>query len=137
MIELSAEIGVFITAGLYDTDLPFKFVGNTIYGNDKLEQMVDKVPEMSLESGIWKPLHCDAFQRYQGGLSVPLFNLAWAANEEVPHFSLADEVALPFIELEEASHLSMFSPVRKVKIHPSHHNAPQGMVSAYLPADLT
>jgi hypothetical protein len=142
MIGLSAQIGEFIHAGIYDTDLPFKFKNDTVFRDAHKDSGLDKEPLLTLRPEFWKPMHREFFESYQGQLSPPILKLSWTATEKVLHFSLKDQVVLPFMETKDTSKGDELettiqreggtSVVRKVKIHHAHYNAPSSTVSIRL-----
>ncbi|KAH4265335.1 hypothetical protein HBH64_008020 [Parastagonospora nodorum] len=139
MIELSAQIGAFIRADIYDTDLPFVFKDSKIYSEVAEGSKRYLKARLLLKPGIWRSIYCEAFEKHQGEISPPIFKLTWAAGEKVLHFSLKDELILPFMEVKEATQEGIIeadteweggtSFVRKVKIHPAHYNAHPDMTS--------
>lgn len=139
MIGLSAQIGEFIRAGIYDTDLPFKFKNDMVFRDTHEGSGVHERSILTLRSKLWTPMHCEAFERYQGQLLAPILKLSWTAAEKVLHFSLKDQFVLPFMEMKDTSKDNEFdatiqheggtSVVRKVKIHPAHYNEPPTTVS--------
>ncbi|KAH3919720.1 hypothetical protein HBH56_017910 [Parastagonospora nodorum] len=139
MIELSAQIGAFIKAGIYDTDLPFIIKENKVYSEVTEGSERYLKARLALKPAIWRTIYCEAFETHQGEISPPIFKLTWAANEKVLHFSLKDELVLPFMEVKEASQEGTVngsteweggtSFVRKVKIHAAHYNAHPDMAA--------
>jgi hypothetical protein len=142
MIRLSAQIGEFIHAGIYDTDLPFKFKNDMLFRDTHKGSEVHERCMLALRPELWIPMHCDFFEDYQGQFSAPILKLSWTAAEKVLHFSLKDQFILPFMEMKDTSKDDELdtnfqreggtSVVRKVKIHPAHYNAPLSTVSTRL-----
>jgi len=145
MIELSAQIGAFIREGIYDTDLPFIFKDNKVYSEVTEGSERQLKARLALKPAVWRTMYCEAFEKHQGEISPPIFKFTWAANEKVLHFSLKDELVLPFMEVKEASQEGAVdedteweggtSFVRKVKIHAAHYNAHTDAVSITLPSN--
>lgn len=140
LIELSPQIGEFIRANIFDTDLPFIFRNDVVCRHVIEDSKSHEKILLLLDTVIWRPLRSESFETHQGQISAPIFKLTWAANEKVLHFSLKDELVLPFMEVRETSRDGVFdtttqfeggtSVVRKVKIHPAHYNAPPNTVSS-------
>lgn len=147
MIELSAQIGAFVKEGIYDTDLPFTFKDNKVYSEVTEGSERRLKARLALKPAVWRTMYCEAFEKHQGEISPPIFKFTWAANEKVLHFSLKDELVLPFMEVKEDSQEGTVNEdteweggtsfVRKVKIHAAHYNAHTDTVSVTLPANWT
>lgn len=138
MLQLPTEIVKFIHTEIYDEDLPFLFKNNMVYREtpgapDKVE-----TPITLFQSSPWQPHIRESFERYQGQLSAPIFKLSWTKVDKVLHFPLKDQLVLPFMHVETNTedseletllrHYGGTSTVRRVKIHPAHHNARSTMV---------
>jgi serine/threonine protein kinase len=133
MLRLPGEIVRFIHLNIFDRDLPFTFLNDKAYHeiNAGLTRFQQPLPFFGSEP--WEPHLCDNFKDYQRKVSAPIFRLSWNTGEKVRHYSLDDQLVLPFMHVEDTSkegelgatirRLGGTSIVRKVKIHPAHYNA--------------
>jgi hypothetical protein len=138
MLELPRQIVKFVDEAIFDVDLPFHFEENKMYRNSARKSNDLEVPIALFNSPDWKPMHLDSFYLYQGQLSAPIFKFNWTMGERVYHYSLRDQLVLPFMSLELTSGNNELasalqhggtSTVRKVKIHSAHYNPPPTTVS--------
>jgi hypothetical protein len=140
MLGMSARITDFLREEIFDTHLPFIFRYDKVYREFKENHAEQREVQIELfQSAHWRAMFRESFEDYQGQLLAPIFKLSWHANDEVRHFSLKDQLVLPFEYIRDTSKLDELgadiqseggtSVVRKVKIHPAHYNTPQNIVS--------
>lgn len=127
----ASEIHSFIKEGIFDHDLPFVF-GEGTEGEVCRQLPTGELLEIQLfHEPIWESHHLESFDRYQGMLLAPCFEFCMDDNQKVVHYILKDASVLPFVQdvmVEGGAIASLireggYSLVRKVKIHPAHHNA--------------
>ncbi|KAH7081172.1 hypothetical protein BKA63DRAFT_549917 [Paraphoma chrysanthemicola] len=133
MLQLPGEIVKFMEMKLFDLDLPFAVQSNRVYRYTSAGSANILEPLAFFQSDPWKPVLFDAFETYQRQVSAPVFRFSWAPREKVRHYQLNEQLVLPFMRVEDASHggelgatlrrLGGTSIVRKVNIHPAHYNA--------------
>ena len=130
--DKAAEIKNFVYEDVFDHDLPFIF-SKSSPGEVHTSPVggVDKA--IRLFQVNWKVHELEYFRTRQGKLLAPYFE--FSIGDKVLHYPLGDELVLPFVqdifddggakaEIELAMHREGgYSIVRKVKIHPAHHNA--------------
>jgi hypothetical protein len=134
--EKAIEIPNFVNEDVFDDDLPFIF-------NRKVPGEVHRRPFGGAEKAVrlfrvkanWQAHELEYFRTSQGKLLAPYFEFSIGDNQKVLHYPLKNELVLPFIqdifdeggakaEIGLAMHREGgYSVVRKVKIHPAHHNA--------------
>jgi hypothetical protein len=144
--EKAVEIKSFVDEDVFDDDLPFIF-------NRKLSGEVHRRPFGGAERALrlfrvkanWQVYELEYFRTSQGKLLAPYFEFSIGDNQKVLHYPLKNELVLPFIqdifddggakaEIGLAMHREGgYSVVRKVKIHPAHHNArPNAVCSTHI-----
>lgn len=135
--EKASEIEDFIKETIFDEDLPFSFskgVPSDVYrsspsGGEKRPVELFRVKDR------WRVHELEYFNSSQGKFLAPYFEFSIGDNQKVLHYPLNNELVLPFVqdifedggsrgEIPLAMHrVGGYSVVRKVKIHPAHHNA--------------
>lgn len=134
--DKAAEIKSFVDEDLYDDNLPFIFSKSSsaeVYTSPI--GGVDKAIGLFHVRANWKVHELEYFRASQGKLLAPYFEFSIGDNQKVLHYPLRNELVLPFVqdifddggakaEIGLAMHREGgYSIVRKVKIHPAHHNA--------------
>lgn len=134
--DKAAEIKSFVDEGVFDNDLPFIF-SKSSSGEVHTSPVggVDKAIRLFRVRVNWKVHELEYFRTSQGKLLAPYFEFSIGDNQKVLHYPLRNELVLPFVqdifddggakaEIGLAMHREGgYSIVRKVKIHPAHHNA--------------
>lgn len=129
MLDMSTYIFAFIQEGLLDTDLPFVFESDVVFGT--ASEGSTKPPKIIalFRNAVWTARLREFFDEYQRQLTAPIFKFSWLAHEKVLHFPLNGQLVLPFVYIADTKFEGGTSVVRKVKIHPAHYNAPKEVVS--------
>lgn len=137
LLEMAPEIEDFIKEMIFDEDLPFSF--STVIPSDVYRNLPSGGEERPVQlfraKDKWRLPQLDYFNSSQGKFLAPYFEFSIGDNRKVLHYSLSKELVLPFVqdifkdggsrgEIPLAIHrMGGYSAVRKVKIHPAHHNA--------------
>lgn len=141
--DKASEIKSFVDEEAFDDDLPFIF-SKSISGEVHTSPVggVDKAVQLFRDRVRWKVHELEYFRTSQGKLLAPYFEFSIGDNQKVLHYPLRNELVLPFVqdifdnggtkaEIGLAMHREGgYSIVRKVKIHPAHHNARPSNVSS-------
>jgi len=114
LIERAEKIYGFIQQNVSDSDLPFR-LGRT---------PSSYVKPPGFES--WPIYMVDTFIAHQWRFLAPCFELVGGSNHRVRHYSLEGRIPLPFVEDDREIIQGGFSQVRRIKIHPAHHNLCRG-----------
>lgn len=138
MMKKSDTIIGALEEGIYDDDLPFKFVlkeTNDMYTAFQRERGGNK-PKVIQFLESWELAAQEMFMTYQWQMKAPYFELSWKPGERVYHYRLEPQDVVPFVE-ETVKNSSLdgsiiysggTSTVHRVKIHKAHYNCSQ-MVS--------
>ncbi|KAM7212536.1 Protein kinase-like domain containing protein [Rhypophila decipiens] len=111
----------FLKAGIYDSALPLP-------------------PESSKSASLYSlpRVAIDEFLEMQWRVLAPYFSISPGSQQGLYHFTLDDEVILPFVSDEHTSKEAIrggFGEVFQVKIHPAHHNFDNFGLPGQTPAD--
>ncbi|KAK7417071.1 hypothetical protein QQX98_004832 [Neonectria punicea] len=116
-----------IKEGIHDNDLPFSLDPETETQLQRKLATGNCETMRTFES--WRPHECDNFNRYQWQMLAPYWELSSKRSPKVLHYELDERIILPFVyfsnpQPEESinDYVGGFSEVRKVEIHPAHHN---------------
>ncbi|KAL3301868.1 kinase-like protein, partial [Colletotrichum asianum] len=117
LIERPGRIKLFMDSGVCDADLPL--VKHSIEG--RLDLRRASAPDVSLECfQRWSDSNIDRFEQWQWALLAPSFDRP--ERKDVPHHQFEKATILPFRFLDhEPDRAGGFGTVRKVAIHPNHH----------------
>lgn len=123
MVEKVGDIRAFIDAGFTDEDL------HLVSLEDDTERRlfprrIPKDQRHQWKIGLdWDNNAWVSFKEHQSWFGSPFFDINNRSNK-VPHHDLAPSEVLPFIEEYRLSQSIQggFSLVRKIRIHPKHHN---------------
>lgn len=140
LMNKTPEILSFIQENVTDDDLPLAFgthYKSKIYRRSRNGPTNKHSNAISLfEKTSWKFIDRDNFKRLQWQFLAPYFSLKFDRGQTSRHWKLETSRILPFIEdvpnIEDAPNTAIalaseareggFSFVRKVMIHPAHHN---------------
>ncbi|KAI1081901.1 kinase-like domain-containing protein [Whalleya microplaca] len=129
-IDLIAD---FVEENIRDTDLPLK-KHNARHSTFLVSRSVtgDPSPTYRLQTAqSWEPAHISLFERQQWVMLAPFFARAEDLGEKVHFYSLDTNDILPFMkpgtdDLDGGRgaflYAGFFGTLRRVKIHPAHHN---------------
>ena len=132
----------FIKQGIYDCHLPLDYHSETrnlgnpvVYPTNQFGALLGPIEFVDKRDMSWR-IQVISFVRDQGALLAPFFPMSCAPNEpsKVYHLQLSNKAVLPFLDIEDApGQLTFggFSIVRKVKIHPAHHNCRCSVCTLY------
>ncbi|KAK9776856.1 putative Protein kinase domain-containing protein [Seiridium cardinale] len=123
MLGIPDRIGLFIKENIWDIHLPFQ-------KNSVTREWESHGPGGTMEPLVvpcfnddaWQTPLADLFDTYQWYMLAPVFDMR---HETMMHYLLHENTPLPFIKhsLNEAVVINGgFGEVRKVMIHPAHHN---------------
>lgn len=116
LLERAEKIHEFIQQGVSDSDLPIAVLKRTSNRRGK-----------SRGFETWPIYLLETFVAYQWRLLAPVFQLNSSPNQHVRHYFLGHKIPLPSLEGEDATVVyGGYSAVRRVKIHPAHHNLCRG-----------
>jgi hypothetical protein len=133
MMKRSDAIIEVLEEGIYDDDMPFKFVLNNKNYKVFRRQRGGSDPEVVQFLGSWEFADQEMFISYQWQMKAPYFEMSWEPGERVYHYPLAPQDVIPFVK-ETAKDSSLdgaidfsggTSTVHKVKIHKAHYNCSQ------------
>ncbi|KAH8725467.1 kinase-like domain-containing protein [Phaeosphaeriaceae sp. PMI808] len=128
LMEKAGEIERFIEEEIYDTDLPFEFEPAQVWSRSRTAIRLFK---------LWKLNDLDSFRAYQGQFMAPYFELCSGISTRFREYTLHRSIVLPFEDYRLSSipfknaiqgvdsntyREGGYSTVRKVTIHPAHHN---------------
>ncbi|KAH7355989.1 kinase-like domain-containing protein [Pyrenochaeta sp. MPI-SDFR-AT-0127] len=122
LLRKAPKIQTFIDEGYYDCDLPFDF---GIQANSDPTGGFNPAPKF-LKS--WTGKNIDGFDKYQGQVLAPYFELSNESRLSFVEQNLHHSVVLPFVKYKVKDHVlgktmqGGFSEVRIVKIHRAHHD---------------
>ncbi|KAI0184908.1 kinase-like domain-containing protein [Xylaria flabelliformis] len=124
MLGVPDKILSFIKENIWDNHLPFQRNPDTQRWecHDTIES--NKLFEVACsEDDVWDPQLKDFFEVYQWYMIAPVFDMG---GPELMHYTLHSNTPLPFIESDLGDEEPVnggFGEVRRVHIHPSHHNS--------------
>ncbi|KAF3769609.1 hypothetical protein M406DRAFT_348798, partial [Cryphonectria parasitica EP155] len=120
--NLLEEILAFLDSGIKDSDLPLASdEGQNSTGAFELSRAIDPSRKPLISRG-WNHNTLNLFKVYQTWVTSPFFDLS---QKEVPFYDLAPTDVLPFVKEDNnalKTDWGYHGTVRKVQIHPSHHN---------------
>lgn len=129
MMQRPEAILDVIREKIYDYHLPFQF------GKSTETDVFSKAREGEVAVPIdffrhWNITSRESFKNYQWEMTAPYFRLSWKEGMRVYEYVLEPRTILPFIEeatdtgnqQREITYSGGTSYVRKLKIHPAHHN---------------
>ncbi|XPS91805.1 hypothetical protein M3J09_001214, partial [Ascochyta lentis] len=136
------EIRSFIQNNISDVDLPLVFGSHpdkkVFLRHNRGSKSKPQVPLALFAS--WKNNDRDSFKTTQWQFLAPYFSLRFNRTQPSRHWKLETSRILPFIE-DAPPYMGVefptefreggFSFVRKIKIHPAHHNRPSNEDSSY------
>jgi len=124
MMKVPGKISLFIRAGISDSHLPLrtnrvaqKWVCHSPIGTSKPLEC-----PRSPKGSIWNSHLDDMFNSYQWHFLSPFFDMR---SPELVQYAFDKRIPLPIIEDGDSDGKPVgggFSKVRKVRIHPAHHN---------------
>jgi hypothetical protein len=124
MLEMVPAILDFVSHDLHDEDLPFtlKFgPSRDTYQVLRSTRGGASKPVSLFDSTEWKISSLESFGMYQWMFLVPYFRLSTNSQPWVLQYNFNDNIVLPMMKTE-ITYEGGFGQVRKVKIHPAHHN---------------
>ncbi|KAI2630806.1 kinase-like protein [Hypoxylon sp. NC1633] len=133
LIDQVKLISDFLHEGISDSHLPLKerrSGNNTFLVARDVQQDPEGQYRLQTSRGEWAPGQMEFFQNQQWIVCAPFFATAEHLKDRVHLYSLGAQDVLPFINgTDDEGHPAylyqgFFSTVRRVKIHPAHHNFP-------------
>ena len=130
MIDKISTIESFIKDGLFDYDLPFRYLKQRNSPNG----YVVKTCDLSREARDiplfyqWSATEIESFEGRQWIIHVPLFTGIPEQTDKPTHYALAQKAIAPYVSRVEVGE-GGFSAVDKVEIHAAHVARSDNLVS--------
>ncbi|KAJ4367807.1 hypothetical protein N0V86_009643 [Didymella sp. IMI 355093] len=141
MLKLARLIERFIDDGVTDRDLPFVFQGKQrepVYKKKRERASFEVTSSIRLfEDRLWTRSLRKEFSKVQWHFLAPYIPLSLRPGQESRHLTLQPSIIMPFVEdvtnvtdeIASRIRLGGTSQVRRIRIHPAHHNGGKNEVS--------
>ncbi|RYP71041.1 hypothetical protein DL769_004779 [Monosporascus sp. CRB-8-3] len=132
LLDRATSIVDFMKDGLCDGDLPLVRHNEKGANFDLVRKLGEKEFSLTCFKG-WRRIDIQQFDSHQWYMRPPIFAIK---DGEAVFYPLESRIIFPWLEYDDAISQSDFSVVRRVRIHPAHHNFPPGLGNSFALKEL-